>query len=150
MYDQGFTPEKAFFAALGSNQVIERYNKFFDEGPSTYGSKPMEQIISDVDNNVDRCFGRNSSNRQFRLGTKYGVIFQIAQNLPVELKQIKNHILQTAGTAIEKISEAKDVSEYMDTLAQDFETKGILHDYTKVNNHATKKKIGGNKGGVKH
>ena len=40
--------EKAFFAALGSDQVIKRYNKCFDEGPSTHGGRPMEQIISDV------------------------------------------------------------------------------------------------------
>ena len=105
----------------------------------------MEQIISDVENNVDKCFGRNSSNSQFHLGTKYGVIFQIARNLTVELKQIKNHILQTNGTQLEKVNEAKTISEYMKSLTQDFETKGILRDYTKVNIPAAKKKVGVNR-----
>ena len=54
--------EKAFFSALGKCQVILRLTTFYEQGPSSYGSKPMEQIISDVDNNVDRCFGRGSSN----------------------------------------------------------------------------------------
>ena len=62
--------ENAFFAALGKDQVVTRYNKFFEEGASSYGSKPMEQIISDVENHVDRCFGRDSSNSQYRLGKK--------------------------------------------------------------------------------
>ena len=51
------TIEKAFFAALGSDQVVERYNKFFEEGPSTLGGQSMESIISNVDSQVDRCFG---------------------------------------------------------------------------------------------
>ena len=37
----------------------------------------------------------------------------------------------------------------MDTLAQDFETKGLLNDYTKVNIPAAKKKVGVNKADVK-
>ena len=41
--------ETAFFAALGNDQVISCYKKFLNEGPSIYGSKPMEQIISDVE-----------------------------------------------------------------------------------------------------
>ena len=92
--------EKAFFAALGSDQVIKRYNKFFDEGPSTHGGKPMEQIISDVENQVDKCFGRDPINKQYRLGKKYKLIFIIAQNIPVEFKQMRTHILLKSGTEL--------------------------------------------------
>ena len=51
----------------------------------------MEQIISDVDNQVDRCFGREEHNAQYRLGKKYELIFMIANNIPVEFKQMRAH-----------------------------------------------------------
>ena len=57
--------EEAFYSALGKDQVIPRMSTFYEQGPSTYGNKPMEQILSDVDNNVDKCFGRSPSNCQF-------------------------------------------------------------------------------------
>ena len=53
--------EKAFFAALGREQVITRYNNFYNEDNCFYGGKPMEQIISETGTHVDKCFGRESS-----------------------------------------------------------------------------------------
>lgn len=53
----------------------------------------MEQIISETETHVDKCFGRDSSNSQFHLGKKYELIFIIARNIPAEFKQMKNFIL---------------------------------------------------------
>ena len=62
--------ETAFFAALGKEQVITRLNNFYNADNCFYGGKPMEQIISETDTHVDKCFGRDPSNSQFRLGKK--------------------------------------------------------------------------------
>ena len=53
---------------------------------------------------------------------------------------MKNHILLTSGTQLQKVHEAKTIPEYMKSLTTDFETKGILRDYTKGYIPAAKKK----------
>ena len=51
--------EKAFYAALGPDQVVSRYSKFIAEGATSFGGKPIEQIISDISNQISKCFGRD-------------------------------------------------------------------------------------------
>ena len=67
----------------------------------------MEQVIIDTDIVVDKCFGREDKNRQYRLGKKYELIFIIAENIPADFKSMKNIILLTSGQAIANIHEAK-------------------------------------------
>ena len=108
--------EEAFYAALEPDQVVSRYSKFIEEGAITFGGKPMEQTISDISNHVSKCFGRDSSNAQWCLGITYKRIFEVAQNLPVDFKQIRNHILQTSGDELSKISEAKTIPKYLEFI----------------------------------
>ena len=86
--------EKAFYNALGTEQAVKRLSTFFEQGPSSFTNKPVEQIISDIDLYVDKTFGKTCATYIYskqrvhslltsRLVMKYGFIFQVAQNLPI-------------------------------------------------------------------
>ena len=100
----------------------------------------MESIISNVDSHVDRCFGRGESNAQYRLGKKYELIFMIANNIPPEFKIMKTHIRLKAGKELDKLHVAKSIEDFMTAMTTDFETKGILREYTRGMIPASKKK----------
>ena len=78
--------EKAFCNALGTEQAVKRLSTFYEQGPSSFTNKPMEQIISDIDIHVDKTFGKSSATflddkkrvqctLTFRLSMKYMLIF---------------------------------------------------------------------------
>ena len=100
----------------------------------------MESIISNVDSQVDRCFGREEHNAQYRLGKKYELIFMIANNIPVEFKQMSAHIQLKAGIELDKIHTAKSIQDFMTAMTTDFENKGMLRDYTRGMIPASKKR----------
>ena len=112
----------------------------------------MEQIIYNIDMHVDITFGtsdatytdtkgRVHSLLTNRLMTKYGIIFQVAENLPVDIKQVKNFILQSSGAAMTDISLLIDIPDWMALLTTEFTNKGILSDYTSSIVPASKKKL---------
>ena len=53
--------ENAFYDALGAEQAVKRLSTFFENGPSTFTNKPMEQIISDINLNVDKTLGTSNA-----------------------------------------------------------------------------------------
>ena len=123
--------EESFYEALGDDQVVSRYSKFIEEGAASFGGTPMEQTISDISNHVSKCFGRDSSTAQWRLGITYYRIFEFAKDLPIDFKLIRNHILQTCGDELNKINEAKTIKKYLEDLKENFKTKSLLHEYTR-------------------
>lgn len=85
--------ESAYNNAVGPKQNVNRMSAFFAKDHSNFDSKPMEQIIFMIDVHVDKTLGtsektftdtkgRIHSMLTYRLLTKYGIIFQVAENLP--------------------------------------------------------------------
>ena len=124
----------------GKEQNVHRMSNFFAKDHSSFNSKPMELIIYDVDIHVDRTLGRSEktftdrkgriqSHFTYLLKTKYSIIFQIAQNLPTEVKLMKDYILQTIADILDDIEKFIDISEFQKNLAIEFDRKGNLGDY---------------------
>ena len=123
--------EKALYSAIGKEQNISRLTNFFAKDPSNFNSKSMELIIAEVDSHVDRTLGRSAktftdkkgriqADITFLLKTKYSIIFQIANNLPPEVKQMKDYILQVTANILDDIELLIDISEFQDNLTIQF------------------------------
>ena len=80
---------------------------------------------------------------------KYGIIFQVAQNLPIDFKQMRTFLLQSCAAALTDISLLIDIPEWMELLTTEFITRGILSDYTTSIVSASKKKLAVNRAEIK-
>ena len=91
----------------------------------------MELIIAEVDSHVDRTLGRSAktftdkkgrihADITFLLKTKYSIIFQITNNLPPEVKLMKDYILQVTANILDDIELLIDISEFQDNLTIEF------------------------------
>ena len=85
----------------------------------------------------------------YRLMTKYGIIFQIAENLPTEVKLMKDYICQTTANILSDIEQLVDISEFQDKLTEEFSKKGNLGDYKNYPIPSMKKKLTVNETKVK-
>ena len=132
--------EAAFYNAIGKEQNVGRMSSFYAKDHSNFDSKPMELIIFEVDTHVDKSLGRSEKTFTvkkgriqsmiiYRLMTKYGIIFQIAENLPTEVKWMKNYICQATSNILSDIEQLVDISEFQDSLTEEFTKKGNLSDY---------------------
>ena len=90
--------KEAFYASLRSDQSIKRWSKHFANGPSTFTNRPMEQAIHDIDVHVNKAHGTSEATHKdakgkvhslvtHRLMAKYRLIFEVAEQLPTEVKQ---------------------------------------------------------------
>ena len=102
--DHSFTTKRyiiaeAFTQALGKDSAVKRLSAFHAQGLTSFSGKPMEQIINHVDIHVSKMFGTTNdvftdeddivqTPINLKRSTKYFMIFQICNDLPVELKQI--------------------------------------------------------------
>ena len=100
----------------------------------------MELIIAEVDSHIDRTLGRSvktftdkkgriQADITFLLKTKYSIIFQIALNLPPDVKLMRDYILQTTANILDDIELLVEISEFQDNITMEFEKKGNLGDY---------------------
>ena len=132
--------EKSFYNAIGKEQNISRLSSFFAKDHSNFNSKPMELIIVEVDSHIDRTLGRSAktftdkkgriqADITFLVKTKYSIIFQISNNLPPEVKLMKDYILQVTANILDDIELLIDIIEFKDNLTIEFDKKGNLGDY---------------------
>ena len=122
--------ETAFYAAMGTDQSVDRHDNFYKEQYNV-GGNTMEYIISDVSTTVERCFGKSKTNL-YRLGKKYEIIFVIANNIPHDYKVMKSHIRQRCSDQLEDIEKAKSIPEFMAELSEYFRSKNMIRDYAKA------------------
>ena len=112
---------------------------FFAKDHSSFNSKPMELIIYDVDTHVDRTLGKSEktftdskgriqADLTYLLKTKCSIIFQIALNLPPDVKLMKDYILQTIANILDDIEQLVDISEFQESLTEEFSKKSNLWD----------------------
>ena len=120
----------------------------------------MERVIYEIDVHVDKTLGcseetftdakgRAHSMLTHRLMIKYFIIFQVAENLPREVKIMKNYICQAASDILTDVTKLMDVSDFMTNLSEEFTKRGILSDYKTFPIPASKKKLAVNGAEVK-
>ena len=153
--------EEAFYAALGSDQSIKRWSSHFANGPSSFTNRPMDQAIHDIDVEVDKAHG--TSNATFkdakgrvqsvvthRLLAKYRLIFEVTEQLPTEVKQMRHFICQSASSIMSDLTLLIDIQDFKKNLKTEFTGKGNLADYESFLIPASKKKnLGVNGAGIK-
>ena len=152
--------EAALYYAVGKEQNVNRMSSFYAKDHSNFDSKPMELIIFEVDTHVDKTLGRSEktftdkkgriqSMITYRLMTKYSIIFQIAENLPTEVKLMKDYICQATSNILSDIEKLVDVSDFQDSLTEEFTKKGNLSDYKNYPIPSCKKRLTVNETNVK-
>ena len=105
-----------------------------------------------IESHVDKTLGRSEkiftdakgrikSMLTYRLMIKYGIIFQVAENLPGEVKLMKDFICQATSNILSDIEKLVDVSDFMDSLTEEFTKKGNLSDYKTYPIPSCKKKL---------
>lgn len=115
-------------------------SNFFAKDYSHFDSKPMELIIFEVDTHIDKTLVRSEKTCADKKGrahaiithhlmTKYGIIFQIAENLPAEVKLMKDYICQKTSDILNDIEELLDISEFQVSLTEEFNKIGNLGEY---------------------
>ena len=143
--------EEAFYAALGSDQGIKRWSSHFANGPAYFTNRPMEQAIHDIDVKVDKPHG--TSNATFKdakgrshtlvthhLLSKYRFIFEVAGQLPAEVKQMRHFIYKSASDIMSDMTLIIDIQDFKKKLKTEFKGKGNLHNYETFLIPASKKK----------
>jgi len=63
----------------------------------------------------------------------------VAENLPGEVKLMKNYICQATSNILNDIEKLVDVSEFMDSLTEEFTKRGNISDYNETNVKEEKK-----------
>ena len=75
-----------YYTAIEAKKLYFRISIFYEQGPSSFTNKLIEQIISDIDIHVDKTFGKSCTTNMddiqrvhslltFWLGMKNGIIF---------------------------------------------------------------------------
>ena len=133
---------------------------FYAKDHSNFKDIPMEQVIYQIDTHIEKTLGisektfkdtkgRTQSMVSYRQMKKYELIFLVAENLPNEVKLMKDYICQTTSNILTDIEKIVDIPVYQDTLTKEFTKKGNLWDYKSFPIPACKKKLTLNEAKVK-
>ena len=122
----------------------------------------MEKTIHDIDVEVDKAYGtsdvnfNDSKNRTHnlvlhRLLTKYRIIYELAEQLPSDVKIMKHFIMKTISDMFSEMPTIVDIQDFKKKLKLEFSGKGNLSAYESYQIPAAKKKnLGVNGAAIKN
>ena len=107
--------------------------------------------LCDIDIEVDTAYGtsevkfKDSKNRAHnlvlhRLLTKYRIIYELAEQLPGDVKQMRHFVMKTISDMFSEFPTIIDIKDFKRKLKVEFAGKSNLHDYESFQIPAIKKK----------
>ena len=132
--------EKAMHSAINKDQNTERLSNFLSKNFKSFQGSPMEILIANVGTWVDSILGthhsdvKDSKNRTISTYTfstmwKYTLIFNIANNLSGEHKQMKEIITKQVTKMFDDKKLLLDITDFRTTIIAELEKKGVLSNY---------------------
>ena len=145
--------------AINTDQNVVRLSNFLSKNYESFHSLPLELLIGNVDKWVDSVQGtstlvttdpegRTISEYTWNTLWKYAIIFNIAEHLPGDMRQLKEVITKKITEIIDTKSTLIDIPAFQKFLITEFEKKSILTTYRSENVPAPKKGISVNETSV--
>ena len=142
----------ALTSAINTDQNVVRLGNFLSKNYESFHSLPLEILIGNVDKWVDSVQGtsnlvskdpegRTISEYTWNTLWKYSIIFNIADHLPGDMRQLKEVITKKISDMFETKSTLIDIPKFQKFLIEEFEKKSILTSYRSDNIPIPKKGI---------
>ena len=119
--------ENALYNSINKDQNVVRLANFFSKDHVAFYNHPVEILISRVNNWVDSVQGtvytdfkdsknRTVSNYSFSIMKKYNIIFNIANNLSGEHKQMKEIVVKKITNMFDDPKLIVDIGDFRNAL----------------------------------
>ena len=132
--------KSALTSAINKEQNVVRLGNFLEKDYESFHSLPLELLIGNVSKWVDSVQGTSStyskdskgrmiSEFTFCIFWKYKIIYNIANHLPGDMRQLKEVITQKITKMFDEKSTVVDIPEFQTFLITEFKKKSILTSY---------------------
>jgi hypothetical protein len=123
--------------AIGKENKVNRLHAFNKIKSSDFHSKPLEQIIADIDYKVDATLGSDTTYQPDDKGRmispythfqylKYKFILGVTENLDGDFNQVKDVIEQEITDMHEDFTKLVDIKTFQKKLVTEFTTRHII------------------------